>query len=226
MIYALERVSGPEVEVFTVDQIKKYLRTYSTTEDDTENEDITDLIKSAREWVEQFTGHVMVDSVWRLTVVGPTVAGDVVSGLTVSDGGSTGTTSLTPLGELLLRRTPVLAVTSVYSRDASGTTTPMADTEYEVREAASRYPRIFPLNYATWFTGGVVGGDLSIEFRAGYADRDSSPQQAGEAVPAIFKQAMKLWMEANYDRDSKTMELLLENAEKMVEPYRVDLGMA
>jgi hypothetical protein len=37
---------------------------------------------------------------------------------------------------------------------------------------------------------------------------------------------MKLWAEANYDRDQYMMELLLKVAEQIIKPERADLSLA
>jgi hypothetical protein len=126
-----------------------------------------------------------------------------------------------------LQRAPVLAITSFLSIDADGVETDIEEIgspvvpSYELREASSRWPRVAPLSGAAWTTG-----TLAIEFRAGYADRLGSPQQGAEMVPTIFKQAIKFWVEAMYDRDEKMMPLLLQAAERMLKPHRVYLGVA
>ena len=59
-----------------------------------------------------------------------------------------------------------------------------------------------------------------------FADLLGSPTQGVEMVPVRFKQAMKLWIEANYDRDPKMMALLLQTAAGIVEGERADLHLA
>ena len=81
--------------------------------------------------------------------------------------------------------------------------------------------RVVALNGASWALG-----VHRITFRAGYANRDLSPQEGAEVVPQRFKQAMKLWIEANYDRDERMMRVLLETAEGLIKSERVDLGIA
>ncbi len=90
---------------------------------------------------------------------------------------------------------------------------------------AARAAGIVPLNGITWPTSGIFAG-FRITFRAGFADRLGSPQQDADVVPVRFKQAMKLWAEANYDRDPIMMPLLLKVAEQLVKPERADLQIA
>ena len=85
----------------------------------------------------------------------------------------------------------------------------------------SRWPRVVALNGANWSTG-----VYKIVFRAGYADTVSSPAQDASVVPERYKQAMKLWIEAMYDRDERMMETLLKTAEGLIRGERVELGMA
>ena len=218
-IFTLERVTQPAIEVVTLAQMKTHLREFSSvTALDAE---ITGLIQGAREWVEDFTGRVLVDSTWRLTVgeyanAYANVDSDTVSGYyrgpyyPRNDGG------------ILLRRSPVLAITSFVSVAAStGVETTIDPATYELREADSKWPGVYPLTGAIWTTG-----PLRITFRAGFADQTGSPQTGAEVVPVRFLQAMKLWVEAVYDRDEKLMPLLLEVAEKLIKSERADLSIA
>ncbi len=222
MNFTLERVTGPEIEPVTLAEMKRHLRCYSdlTTEDD----DITALIVAAREWVEDYTGRALIDQAWRLTIDGH-LHGDRVLGFNepkfVGGFGRLEWLHWMRRGEILLRRAPVIAVTSFKSIDAAGVETEIASVGYALREADSKWPRIVPLSGTTWTAGG-----LKIEFRAGFADRLGSPKQDASKVPTRFKQAMKLWAEANYDRDPVMMPLLLGVAEQIVKPERADLSIA
>lgn len=213
MLWALELVSGPEIEPVTLAEAKRHLREYDDVT--TNDADITGLIQGAREWVEQYTARALIDQTWRLTF-GDSVAVDRVTVPTcVSYSSETRGT------EIYLRRSPVIAITSFVSVDADGEETAIDAANYELREADGRWPRVVALNGASWALG-----VHRITFRAGYANRDLSPQEGAEVVPQRFKQAMKLWIEANYDRDERMMRVLLETAEGLIKSERVDLGIA
>ncbi len=51
-----------------------------------------------------------------------------------------------------------------------------------------------------------------IDFRAGFLD----PTDTDTSVPAIFKRAMKLHIEAHYNRDEKMMEKLITAARNLL----------
>jgi len=222
MNLSLERIADPEIEPLTLAEMKRHLRCYdgSTSEDD----DIAALIVAAREWVENYAGRALIDQTWRL-MLGDFVANDTLMRrspvtalteqiwrLTLANYGS---------GGLSLRRSPVIAVTKFAALDAAGAETDIPTTQYELREPGSKWPRIVPLSGAAW-----SARTLKVEFRAGFADRLGSPMQDASNVPARFKQAMKLWAEANYDRDPVMMPLLLKVAEDIVRPERVDMQLA
>src|SRR4029077_17156768 len=132
----------------------------------------------------------------------------------------TGVTSWKANG-LLLHRSPILALGAVTSVDAEGVAPELQDVgspaipAYEVREPDSKWPRLVGSSGATWSTG-----TLRIEFRAGFVDYTGSPPAAADLVPERFKTAMKLWVEAMYDRDEKMMPLLLATAENIIRPER------
>jgi hypothetical protein len=67
---------------------------------------------------------------------------------------------------------------------------------------------------------------LRITYRAGYADTTVSPQDTAAVVPVRFKQAMKLWIAANYDCDKDQMVKFLDTAERMLKPLRVEMQIA
>lgn len=209
MKFVLEPVSGPDIEPVTVDEMKVHLGEYTTQTD--RDDEIEALITSAREWVEDFTGRVLIEQAWRLTV-GPDVfvPADSTTG-EIADGAD----------GIHLRRSPALAITSVATVGSDGEETEVDAADYQLREGDSKWPRVVLLNGGSWSTG-----TTRIEFRAGFADRTVSPQQDATAVPARFKQAMKLHVEAHYDRDMAMMEKLLKAAENLIRPERCHVGLA
>jgi len=221
MIFALERVTNPEIEPVTLAEMKRHLRAYADVT--TEDPDITGIIVSAREWVEDYTARALIDQKWRLSIDGHLY--DRVSGLNMPPislgSGRQEWLHWMRLGEISLRRAPILAITKFVSVDPAGVETDVDPLTYAVHEPNSKWPRIIPLNGGTWPTG-----RLKIEFRAGFADRLGSPKQDATNVPTRFKQAMKLWAEANYDRDPVMMPLLLKVAAEIVQPERANLSVA
>lgn len=213
MKFVLERVTEPEIEPVTLAEAKRHLGEFEdvTTRDD----DVTALITAAREWVEDYTGRALIDQQWRLTF-GDAATVDAVTTPTVPN------MATEALGtEIYLRKSPALSIVSFVSVAADGTTTAVDADDYELREADGKWPRIVALNGAAW-TSGVY----RLVFRAGYADRDVSPAEGAEVVPERFKMAMKLWIEAMYDRDERMMSVLLDTAKGLIRSERADIGLA
>lgn len=220
MYFQLERVTEPDIEVLTLEELRRHLRLFEDINDD--DDDLEDLIVAAREWAEQFTGRALIEQQWRLTLASSSlfgVIGDIVSGFT-GVGVNNGTYTWNG-GGVALRRSPVLAIVSVGSLGTDGTETAVAAANYEVRGAASKYPELMMLNTISLGTSAT-----RIVFRAGYADRLGSPQQGAEMVPRRFKQAMKLWAEAHYDRDAVMMKQLVDAAERIIRPERCHVPLA
>ena len=227
MIFTLERVTQPEVEPVTLAEMKRHLRAFAQAT--SLDNDISALIVAAREWAEDYTGRALIDQMWRLTLSsrhGHPV-GDMV-------GGFKGPGQYPHLyrgiwrwgrhGEIMLRKAPVLELTSFVSVDAAGTETRIDPATYELREANSKWPRLVALNGATWSTW--LAREFRIEYRAGFADRTGSPEHGGEMVPERFLLAIKLYAESMYDRDPKTITLLLDVAERLLKQERSDLQIA
>jgi gp6-like head-tail connector protein len=214
MNFVLERVTQPDIEPVTLEEMRMHLRVFGTDEDAM----ILGLIVSAREWVEDETGRALIDQSWRLTLsedpwVYPNVVSDAVRGP------NTGICYPLPDGGILLRKSPVIAITSVATVDSVGVETAVGAATYQVREADSKWPRLYRIN-------GSWSGTMRIVFRAGFAERLGSPVEGVQMVPERFKQAIKLWVEAHFDRDEKMMPLLLDVAAQLVRPERSELQLA
>lgn len=219
MNFVLERVSEPAIEVVTLAEMIQQVREFSTIPTATQDE-LTRLIVVAREWAEHYTGRIMVDQQWRLTI------GDYVDRYRNVDSDTVtgyyrGATAPTADGAILLRKSPVLAITSINSVDSLGVETLIAASTYELREADSRWPTVVRLSGSAWTTGAY-----RILFRAGFADQTSSPTTGAEVVPQRFKQAIRLYAEALYNRDERLMGKLLEAAENLIRPESSDLSIA
>jgi hypothetical protein len=221
--FTLERTAGPDLEPVTVAQIKGELGEFaSVTDRDTSLEE---KITAAREWAEDFTGRALFDQTWVLSLqpdsfVPYSQGTDSVASYVPRAGYYQGNLQLGQNG-IYLRKSPALQLLSVVTVGADGYDTPMDASAYQLRDAGTKYPRLVLLNGGTW------GSDeLRITFRAGFADRTGSPQQDASVIPARFRQAIKLHVEAFYDKDQVMMEKLLKAAENLLRPERCELGFA
>lgn len=220
MNFVLERTADPESEPVTLAEMRRHLKEFDsiTARDD----DITALIVGAREWVEDYTGRALMDQTWRLTLSNVTALPSAQADCPPHQGGYyCGNITWSRISDIMLRKSPVLAITSFVSVDADGDETTIDAATYELREADSKWPRLAPLSTATWSSG-----TFRVTFRAGFADTTGSPQQTAAEVPERFKQAMKLWVQANYDIDPVMTPLLLKTAEALIKSERSELGMA
>lgn len=216
MQFALERLVSPDIEPVSAAEFVRNVGEFS--EAATERaDDIARVIAAAREWAEHETSRALIDQTWRLTISDGSEAIDSVRA--PAYGYYCGTWR--PLaGEVLLRRSPALAIVSFKSVDADGDETDVDADTYELREAGTKFPKIVGLNGAAWVTG-----TYRITFRAGFADRDSSPQQDASVVPACFRQAILLHAEAHYDR-SKDSDAMVATAARLIRYERCNLDFA
>jgi len=221
--FLLERISDPEIEPVTLAEIIQHVREFSSLSQESQDE-LTGLITVAREWAEEYTGRALIDQAWRITINDAIpVIGDTVSGF-IGPGGpyfyALGWQRWCQRREILLRKSPVLAVTSFVTADSAGVETVVDPATWALTEPDSKAPRIAALSGASW----TAGTALKIEFRAGFIDMIGSPPTG--TVPMRFKQAIKLHAEAHYDRDEKMMGKLLEAAEYLIKPECADLQIA
>lgn len=170
--FTLVRLSNPEIEPVTLAEMKLHSRLYNDVT--TEDELVESLITEAREWVEDYTGRALIDQTWKLTV-------DAArrSELPLPIGNAAYDAS-----EIYLRRSPLLEIMSIKSVDVLGAETELDIADFPVRGADSKWPRIVVSSWS--------GDELQVEFRAGFADRNLSPAQGADRVPAVFKRAIKL----------------------------------
>lgn len=210
MRWLIERVTDPEIEVIELAQMKRELREFAdvTTRDD----DITAKIKAAREWIEDYTGQVLVDSTWRYSLerTGSLFNSDPDVGRVFSG-------VIGPTRDVYLRRSPVIAITSIVTVDGNGAETTVDAADYQLRDIGSRWPMVVPIGSGSWGSS-----NIRVTFRAGYADRTGSPQTGAEVVPERFKQAMILWVKWNYDGDKES----LEAAERIASRLKAHVGIA
>lgn len=199
MRWQLEVVTGPEQEPISLEDMKTHLREYAGTSRD---EEITELIQAAREWIEEYTGQVCFDQTIRLSIDWNDTWLDANESVSEIDDSS--------VPAIYLRRAPILEIVSVNTVDADGAETTIATSEYELRAAASKWPYLVPTSSGTW-----QESNLRITFRAGFADTTGSPQDDASVVPARFKQAMKLYASGVYDRDEHSSEAAMHLAKTL-----------
>ncbi len=216
MLFTLERVSEPEQEPVTLAEMIQHLREF-TSLSEAGQEQLQALITAGREWVEEYCSVALVDQTWRLTIDGYTGAGLAGCGFWPA---SAAMLHAGPY-DILLRRFPILGINSFVTADAAGIETEIDVTSFALCEAQSKWPRLAPFNGSAF-----ASGALKVEFRAGFVDLTSSPQDSMALVPARYRHAIKLWAEAHYDRDEKMMEKLIAAAENLLKPERADLGIA
>lgn len=220
MKFVLERTTEPEFEPVTRAEMKRSLQEFDdVTSRDT---DIDDLITAGREWVEDYTGRILVDQTWRISLNSDGNFGDDISIYRPVRGYYHGWFQWERIGEIMLRKSPVLAITSFVTVDSAGVETAVAADTYELREQNSKWPRIASLSGDTWSTQ----SHLRVTFRAGYADTTGSPREDASVIPERFKQAIKLWVKANYDIDPVMTPMLLKTAENLIKSERSALSMA
>jgi hypothetical protein len=207
--WALEQLTQPEdIDVVSLARMKRELREFAsvTTRDD----DITAKLVAAREWIEDLTGRILVDETWRLTI-----DHDDELDFASLDTSQVGVAQPSPNG-VYLRRSPVIAVTSIATVDSDGVETTVDEADYELRAGDSKWPFVAPLA-GTW-----LASNMRITFRAGFADRTGSPMDDATAVPARFKEAMILWVKGNYDGDDASTKAAMDIAMKL----RAQVGFA
>lgn len=217
MRFVLERLTQPVWEPVTLAEMIEQVSEF-TSIPLAKQEQLSGLIVAAREWAEDYTGRVLVEQEWRLSISNNPAAFSNVDSNTVTNP-NVGSFVQVSDGSILLRKSPVLDIVKIESIDSAGVATEIAADAYELRDADSKWPRVMPLGVA-------LTGTLSIHYRAGYAETSSSPADTVAAVPMRFKQAIRLHAEAHYDRDKDMMEKLLAAAQALIKPERVELQLA
>lgn len=224
MRITLERVSGPAIEPVTLAQMRTHLRAW---EDITDDDDAIEAIyTAAREWVEDYTGRALIEQTWRMTVDrrienGP--RGRFEPFLNPENGyGWYQWEAKDQVAGWILRRSPVIAITSFVTVDAEGTETAVDADGYRLEAGDSKWPSIFPVNSGLW-----TGNMFRVTFRAGFAPGLGSPDPTPDRadVPQRYIQAMNVYATALYDQP-ENMAALIDTAERLVKSERVDISMA
>lgn len=194
--WTLTRLLGPNLEPVTRAEAKLHCRVDS---DITADDDLFDaLIIAAREWVEDYTGRALIDQTWQLKF----------------DGYS--------FGEFRLHRSPVIAIDS-FIYDLDGVATTLAADQYELDGPRSKWPRLIPAYGISWPVS-YWARPLTIQFRAGYANRAVSPTEGAEKVPEVYKQAIKLLVGHFYE--NREAQAPPEMVKWLLRSQRCDLDIA
>lgn len=114
-----------------------------------------------------------------------------------------------PACRFMLRKNPVITVSSVKYTDSSGVAQTVASTVWEQAVESGR--GIVRLKYDQSWPSGNRGhdDDIVIRYTAGYG--------LPAAVPAPIKHAIRLWLADSYDYCGSMVPLTLNNAPKTVE---------
>jgi uncharacterized phiE125 gp8 family phage protein len=161
------------------------------------------LITPAREWVEEYTGACLIDQTLQLKFQGYVY------------------------GEFRLRRYPIIEVQS-FVYDESGTATTLASSNYEVDGALTKFPKLIQSYNGT--ISANYTRPITIQFRAGFANRSVSPTEGREKVPAPFKHAIKLlvahWYENREPGNIGNITTVLPmGVEALLRTKRAELGV-
>lgn len=162
---ALELVTAPAVEPVTLAEAKSHLRLDPDGTD--ENALIADLIRAARENVENFTHRAIIAQTWDLKLDG------------------------FPGGPICLPFPPLLSVTSITYLDGAGVSQTWASSNYIVDKPSGPFAqagRIYPAYGVVYPTTRGQVNAVAVRFVAGYhADAETSRN----VCPAALKQGIK-----------------------------------
>jgi uncharacterized phiE125 gp8 family phage protein len=170
----LTLVTGPAEEPVSLEEMRLHLRVDDLGEEVTH---VAELIRSAREYVEEWVGCQMVTAVWKLTLNhfhDPRHAyKDCETGWTIR-----------------VPKWPLQAVSAVTYLDVQGATQTLATASYLV-DSVRRPGRLFPAYGLEWPETYDVPNAVSITFTAGFG--------AADAVPRLLRQVVKLLAAHDYE---------------------------
>ncbi len=173
-----ELVTAPAIEPVTLVEIKEHARV-----DDTEDDAyLTALITAAREMVERHTGRCLITQTWKLTM-------DQWPGEACDewwDGVREGPISALNAAWVELRKAPVLAVSSVVTKDEDDTASTWAASNYYLARQPNGYGRLTRKSGAVWPVIPLRrAGAIEITFTAGYGT-------AATSLPYALRHAVKM----------------------------------
>jgi uncharacterized phiE125 gp8 family phage protein len=159
---------------------------------------IGNMIRGGRQWVEKQTGLALVDQTLEMLLQGY------------------------PNDDVIRLTPPVITVVSFEYTDDNGAYQTHSAGAY-VLDTAGKFPRILPAYGVTWSATLAQTNSLRVRWRAGFVE-DGSPTQSITLVPEPLRQAILLHVQAMHEREN--MAVLLETAELLCQPYRVNFGLA
>lgn len=201
MDYYLQLFTAPAAEPITIAEARQQVR---LTEGEARFDlELAILISAAREWAESLISRCFIEQTWDM--------------LFAHGFPSTPFHYVLSSDEIRIPRAPLKAtagITHVKYLDTAGTQqTLVENTGYNVISRGGRAV-IVPVYGTSWpsvrdWTNAGGQYPLEVRFIAGYGTAPSK-------VPARFRNAMLLHIEAGFDRDPDTKELLMERAESLL----------
>lgn len=164
---------------------------------------ITALTTAATQYVEQITNLALVDQTLELRMSGY------------------------PVSRVVQLRGPYLSLLSYKYTDEAGDLQNIDADSYVIESSLKNVaPRIVPAYNVTWPYSIPVSDSLRIQWRAGFVDLTGSPTEDMTKIPGPLLSAVKLHVEAHYDRDERTFSMLMKAVDSLCAPYRVSFGVA
>ena len=199
MDYDLQLVTAPTIEPITLADARRQVRLFEG--EAAFDEELKVLISTARQWAEDATARCFIEQTWDL--------------LFPRGFPSTSMHAVISSDEIRIPRAPLKAaagITHLKYLDTDGAQQTLLATKYDVVSRGGRavlvpvYGTSWP-STRDWPTGGNY--PLEVRFIAGYG-------AAPSLVPARYRHAMLLHLEAGFDRDPDHKELLMERAEGLL----------
>lgn len=190
----------PDSEPVTLQEAKDFIRGVTSSADDSL---ITSLIKAARGWVEKTTGLILFDTMLEIRM------------------------DAYPPNQTIPLRGPWLGLTSFQYTDSDGDLQNVDADSYIVESAyKNTTPRIVSPYSSVWPVSIAQSDSVRVRWRAGFADRTGSPTEGASAVPEELLLALKLHVQAHYDRDERDFETIMKAAENLCALHAVSFGVA
>ena len=199
MIPGLTVITPPSFEPVLLADMRMHLRMDADLTD--EDTLIETLISAGREWIENYTGRTLCETVLEASFPGY------------------------PDWYIDLPRPPIIGVESFKYRTADGTDTTLASDQYTVNTSVAYFPRIVPAYGVTWPGTRWQANSLRVRYTAGYA-RAGSPDERS-LIPASLRSALKLIVGHLFEHreaaiDQLKVEELPLGVKWLCSPYRVE----
>src|SRR5690349_18614090 len=200
----LKLVTPPASEPLTLAEAKDHLRVDDTSSDTY----ITDLIAIARQWAEGETGLALLPQTWAYTT--DTFPWQYEQLPQINNPVPYFTPYYAPI---ILRRTPVVSITSIQYVDSSGNTQTLSSGNYVLNASTSlgevSPAEIWPVYGLAWPIARPQPAAVTVTFVAGYAD--------AATIPKRIRAAMKLMIEELFRNRGGSVEGAIANVNPYVE---------